>query len=164
MPSFDIVSRVDMQEIDNAVNNALKEIGTRYDFRGSDTEVTLDKKEKVIRAVTADTMKMEAIRDILISKAVKRQLDPRILDWGEVVPGGKSNVKREIKIREGIEKELAQKIVKKIKESKLKVQAAIQGDELRVTGKQIDDLQSVIQLLKADESIPVPLQYINMKS
>jgi uncharacterized protein YajQ (UPF0234 family) len=163
MPSVDIVSRVDLQEVDNTVNNAVKEITNRYDFRGSDTELTLDKKDKVIRVVTSDTMKMEAIREILLTKAVKRGIETKVFDFGEVLPGGKNNVKQEIKIREGLEKELAQKIVKQIKEMKLKVQAAIQGDELRVTGKQIDDLQSVMQMLKAKEDLPVPLQFVNMK-
>lgn len=163
MPSFDIVSRVDLQEVDNAVNNAVKEITNRYDFRGAETEITLDKKNKVIHMLTADTMKMDALRDVLITKAVKRNLDVKVFEWGDVEPGGRNNMKREVKIREGIEKELAQKIVKWIKESKLKVQAAIQGDELRVTGKQIDDLQAVMQLLKAREDLPIPLQYVNMK-
>ena len=163
MPSFDIVSRADMQEVDNTVNNTLKEITNRYDFRNSGTEITLDKKEKVIRVVTSDNMKIDAIREILLTKAVKRGLDTKAFSFGEIAPGGKSNVKQEIKVCEGIEKELAQKIVKMIKETKLKVQAAIQGDELRVTGKQIDDLQSIMQMVKGREEIPVPLQFVNIK-
>jgi len=162
MPSFDAVSQVDLQEVDNAVNNTKKELDNRYDFRGSKTVIEFNKKEKNIHISTEDTMKMQAITDILMGKAVKRNLDPRCLKFEDVQPGAVGTVKRDIKIREGIEKEMAQKIVKLIKETKLKVQPAIQDDQVRVTGKSIDDLQTVIQMLKAKE-LEIPLQFVNMK-
>ena len=163
MPSFDVVSRVDMQEVDNAINNAKKEIATRYDFRNSKTEINFDRKEKKINVVAEDKMKMDAIREILLSKAVKRGIDLKSFEFGEPVPAAHAALKREIKVKEGIEQELAKKLVRIIKDSKIKVQASIQGEEVRVSGKQIDDLQSVIALLKG-AGLEVPLQFVNMKS
>jgi uncharacterized protein YajQ (UPF0234 family) len=163
MPSFDVVSRVDMQEVDNAINNAKKEIATRYDFRNSKTEINFDRKEKKINVVAEDKMKMEAVREILLSKAVKRGIDLKSFEFGEPVPAAHAAFKREIKVKEGIEQDLAKKIVRIIKDSKLKVQASIQGEEVRVSGKQIDDLQSVMALLRGS-SLEVPLQFVNMKS
>lgn len=163
MPSFDVVSRVDMQEVDNAINNARKEIATRYDFRNSRTEINFDRKEKKINVVAEDKMKMDAIREILLSKAVKRGIDLKSFEFGEPVPAAHAALKREIKVKEGIEQDLAKKIVRIIKDSKIKVQASIQGEEVRVSGKQIDDLQSVIALLRGS-NLEVPLQYVNMKS
>lgn len=163
MPSFDIVSRVEMQEVDNAVNNTLRAISQRFDFRGSKTEINLDKKGKKIHLLTEDKMKMSAIREMLQQNAVKRKIDLKTLKFEEPQPAAGSNVKADITIREGIEQDDAKKIVKLIKDSKLKVQASIQGDEVRVTGKKIDDLQQVISMLNSAE-LDVPLQYVNMKS
>jgi uncharacterized protein YajQ (UPF0234 family) len=163
MPSFDIVSRVDMQEIDNAINNANKEVVTRYDFRGSKTTIELDKKEKKIHVVTDDSRKMEALREIIVSKAIKRGIDVKSLEFKDPTPTTHAALKRDIVIKEGIEQEIAKRVVKAIKESKIKVQASIQGDELRVTGKKIDDLQAVIALVRAGK-FELPLQFINMKS
>lgn len=163
MPSFDIVSQVDLQEVDNAVNNTKKELQNRYDFRGSKTELNFDKKEKIIHILTEDNMKMEAVKDILMGKAIKRSLDPKVFKFEDNKDAALGMVKRDIKIQEGIEKEIAQKIVKLIKGSKLKVQAAIQDDQVRVTGKQIDDLQEVITLVKG-AGLEIPTQYVNMKS
>ncbi len=163
MPSFDIVSQVDLQEADNAVNNTKKELESRYDFRGTKTEITFDKKEKVVHVLTADTMKMDAIKEIFIGKCIKRSVDPKCLKFEEIEAAALGQVRRDIKIREGIEKEQAQKIVKLIKEMKIKVQPAIQDDQVRVTGKQIDDLQAVIAMLRAAK-LDIPLQFINMKS
>ncbi|MBI3736020.1 YajQ family cyclic di-GMP-binding protein [Candidatus Sumerlaeota bacterium] len=162
MPSFDIVNQVDLQEADNAVNNTKKELESRWDFRNTKTEISFDRKEKVIKILTADTMKMDAIKDILIGKCVKRGVDPKCLQWGEVEAGAMGQVKREVKLREGIEKDVAREIVKLIKEQKLKVQPAIQEDQVRVSGKQIDDLQEVIKVLRG-ANIEVPLQFVNMK-
>ena len=163
MPSIDVVSKVDMQEVSNTINNLKKEIVNRYDFRGVNTEITLDPKEKTLNLVTADEMKMEAVREMLLEKAIKRKLDLRCFDFGDVLPTAHGAVKRVVKIKEGLEREVAQKIVKIIKESKIKVQASILGDEVRLTGKQIDDIRSVMALLNSSE-IEVPLQYVNPKS
>jgi uncharacterized protein YajQ (UPF0234 family) len=163
MPSFDIVSRVDLQEVDNAINNTRKEIATRYDFRNSKTEVTFDRKTKKIHVVTDDKMKMDALREMLLTKAVKRGIDIKSFKFEEPTPTAHGALKRDIELREGIEKELAQKIVKLIKDQKLKVQSSIQGEEVRVTGKQIDDLQAVMALVRG-ASLEVPVQFVNMKS
>lgn len=163
MPSFDIVSQIDLQEVDNAVNNAKKELQNRYDFRGSKTEINFDKKEKIIHLLTEDSMKMEAVREILLGKAVKRGLDTRALKFEDNKEAGLGMVKRDIKIQEGVDRDTAQKVVKLIKGSKLKVQAAIQEDQVRVSGKSIDDLQEVIKLVKA-ANYDLPFQFVNMKS
>ncbi|MCL4540090.1 MAG: YajQ family cyclic di-GMP-binding protein [Bacteroidetes bacterium] len=163
MPSFDIVNRVDLQEVDNAINNTKKEIATRYDFRGSVAEVNLDKKEKKIHVVAEHEMRMDAVMDMLMTHLIRRKVDPKVLKAKAVEPTSQGHVKREIGIQEGIETEIAKKIVKLIKDQKLKVQAAIQDEQVRVTGKKIDDLQEVIKMLK-DEDFGVPLQFVNMKS
>ena len=163
MPSFDIVNEIDMQEADNAVNNTLKEIARRYDFKGSQTEITLDKKGKTIHLVTGDDMKMTSLGDMLAENFSKRKISPRVLEFGPTDSTSHGNIKRDVKLLDGIEKEQAKKIVKIIKDKKLKVQPAIQGNQVRVTGKKIDDLQEVIQTLKGSD-LPIPLQYVNMKS
>ncbi len=163
MPSFDIVSKVDLQEMDNAINNVKKEIETRYDFRGVSTELDLNRKDKKISLVTGDEMKFKAIREMLLTHCIRRKVDPKVLEFGEPEPTSKGQVKAEVTIIEGISKDTAKKMVKMIKDSKLKVQASIQDEQVRVTGKKIDDLQSVISLMK-DADLDVPLQYVNMKS
>lgn len=163
MPSFDIVSRVEMQEIDNAVNNTVKAIQQRFDFRGSKTEVTLDKKEKKIRILTEDKMKMEAVKEMLQQNAVKRKIDLKTLKFEEPQPAAGSQLRREVVIKEGIDQDTAKKIVKLIKDAKMKVQASIQGDEVRVSGKKIDDLQQAIALVRG-AGLDLPLQFVNMKS
>jgi len=163
MPSFDIVSRVDFAEIDNAINNTKKAILNRFDFRGSAYELNFDKKEKKLHLQAEDSMKLEAIGEMFRSAAVKRGLEMKAFEWEESLPGPAGSSKRDVKIKQGLETDKAKEIVKRIKETKLKVQASIQGEEIRVTGKQIDDLQAVIHFLKGAE-IDVPLQYVNMKS
>lgn len=162
MPSFDIVSRIDLQEVDNAVNITKKAILSRYDFRGSKTEITLDKKEKTIRVTTEDDMKMRAVQESLIENLVKRKVDPKSLDSKPVQMAAHGMVQREIAIKEGIDSDTARQIVKLIKDQKLRVQAAIQENQVRVTGKKIDDLQSVIQLVRGAK-LEIPLQYVNMQ-
>lgn len=163
MPSFDIVSKVDVQELDNALNNVRKEIETRYDFRNINTELELNKKTMTINLVTGDDMKIKAVRDMLIAHCVRRKVDPKVLDFGKIEPTSGTQVKQAISIREGIDKDSAKKMVKLIKNMKLKkVQAAIQDDQVRVTGPKIDNLQEVIQLLNAEE-LDMPLQFVNMK-
>lgn len=162
MPSFDVVNKVDMQEILNAVNNAKKEIVQRYDFKGSNTTVDLDAKAKKITVTTEDEMKMEAVRDILLTHAVRRKVDTDCLDFGKVEPAGGKTLRRDVNIQEGIDQEIGKRIVKDVKATKMKVQVAIQGDELRVSGKKRDDLQGVIKLLKEND-YGVPLQFVNMR-
>ncbi|WP_045220975.1 YajQ family cyclic di-GMP-binding protein [Desulfonatronum thioautotrophicum] len=162
MPSFDIVSKVDLQEVDNAVNNVRKELDTRFDFRNVKTDLDLNRKEKVLHVVTGDEMKMRAIQDLLKMHFTRRKLDPRSLEFLELEATSQGRVKMDIRIKEGISKDTAQKIVKLIKSRKMKVQAAIQDEQVRVTGKQIDDLQAVINLLDQQE-FDVPLQHVNMK-
>jgi hypothetical protein len=163
MPSFDIVSRIDLQEVDNAVNITTKTILTRYDFRGSKTDIALDKKDKKIQVTTEDDMKLRAIQDTLIENLVKRKVDRRCLDPKTPEPAAHGMIKREIAIKEGVDSDNARNIVKMIKDKKLKVQAAIQDGQVRVTGKKIDDLQEVIQMLRG-ANLPIPLQFVNMQS
>jgi uncharacterized protein YajQ (UPF0234 family) len=162
MPSFDVVSRIELQEVDNAVNITKKAILSRYDFRGSKTEITLDKKEKKIRVTTEDEMKMRAVQETLIENLVKRKVDRKCLDPKQTQMAAQGMIQREIAIKEGVDSDTARNIVKMIKEKKLKVQAAIQENQVRVTGKQIDDLQTVMQTLRA-ANLPIPLQFINMQ-
>lgn len=162
MPSFDVVSRVDMQEMDNAVNMVKKEVVTRFDFRGSKTEIELVKKDGLLRILTEDDMKLRALRDMLITKAVKRGIDTKVFEFVDPERAGGDMLRQEVRIANGIEIETARKVVKLIKDAKLKVQASIQGDEVRVTGKKRDDLQEVIALLK-ESDLDIPLQYINMR-
>jgi uncharacterized protein YajQ (UPF0234 family) len=162
MPSFDIVSRIDMQEVDNAVNTTTKTILTRYDFRNSKTEISLDKKEKKIQVTTEDDMKLRAVQDTLIENLVKRKVDRRCLDPKGAEPTAQGMIRREIAIKDGVDSDNARSIVKLIKDKKLKVQAAMQDNQVRVTGKKIDDLQEVIQLLRG-ANLPIPLQFVNMQ-
>ncbi len=162
MPSFDVVSRVDMQEMDNAVNQVKKELITRFDFRGSKTQVDLDRKEGKLVLLSEDDMKLRAIKDMLISKVVKRSIEAQALVFGTPEKAGGDMLRQTVTITNGIDIETARKAVKLIKDSKLKVQASIQGDEVRVTGKSRDDLQEAIQALK-DSDLDVPLQYVNFR-
>ena len=163
MPSFDVVSEVDIQEVDNTVNNLKKELTTRYDFKNSDTEVELNRKDGLITVITNDDMKMRALREMLISNAVKRGIDTKALEFEEVEKAGGSKLKRIVRLKKGIDKDNAKTVTKLIKESGLKVQSSIMDDKVRVTGKKIDDLQAVIKLLKGAE-LDIALQYVNMKS
>ncbi|MBF0193861.1 MAG: YajQ family cyclic di-GMP-binding protein [Magnetococcales bacterium] len=160
MPSFDIVSEIDMQEADNAVNQAAKEIKTRYDFK--DSKSSIEREEDVITVISDDEYKMEQVMDVLKGKLVKRKIDPAVLDFSELEPASGALVRQKVTIRQGVDKELAKKIVKLIKNSKAKVQASIQGEQVRVTGKKRDDLQGVIALMK-ESKLEMPLQYINFR-
>lgn len=162
MPSLDIVSTVDMQMLDNAINNVKREVATRYDFRNVTTEISLDRKEKLIHLSTGDDMKMKALTESIIGQCTRLKLDPKILDVQKIEPATQGTVRREIKIKEGIARETAQKMVKFIKASGIKVQPAIQDDQIRVTGKQIDDLQELMTLLRSQD-YDIPLQFVNMK-
>jgi len=159
MPSFDIVSEVDTHELRNAVDQANREINTRFDLKGSSAKCELDQKQVKL---TADAeFQVNQLKDILIAKLIKRSIDPKCADIGEVQPYGKV-VHLMVGIREGLEQSLSKKIIKLIKAAKLKVQTSIQGEKLRVTGKKRDDLQQAIALIKA-ESLEWPLQYNNFR-
>lgn len=163
MPSFDITSKVDVQTLDNAINVAHKEISNRYDFKGSHVVLELDKKNLLLKTETDSDMKLKQLEDVLISKAMKQGLDVKAFDFSkEPVSSGKY-IRKEIPVCNGLDKDQAKKIVKLIKDSKLKVQAAIMDDIIRVTGKKIDDLQEVIQLCRSAD-IEIPLQFVNMKN
>ena len=162
MPSFDVVNKVNMQEVANAVNNANKEVAQRYDFRGSETTIELDSDGGQIVIRTEDEMKIEAVQDVIATQAVRRKLNSECLEFKEPQPAGGKTMRQEVLIHQGIDREIAQKIVKDVKGIKMKVQIAIQGDELRVTGKKRDDLKGVIAYLKS-EQYGIPLQFINMR-
>lgn len=161
MASFDIVSRVDMQEVDNAVNVTRKAILTRFDFRESKTEITLDKKEKTVRVVTEDEMKMRAIQDTLVEHVVRRKIDVKCLEPKEIQMASHGMIQREFAIKEGVDADTSRAIVKLIKGQKLKVQASIQENQVRVSGKKIDDLQAVIRMVR-EAKFQIPLQFVNM--
>ncbi len=163
MPSFDIVSKVDIQKLDNAINTAIKEIVNRYDFHGSKSEVELDKKLLVIKVLTEDAMRMDAIQGILISRVIKQGLEAACLDFGKEHSAAGSMIRKEVKIVNGIDKETAKKVVKAIKDSGLKVQASIMEDQVRVTGKKIDDLQNVMAIVR-NEGFEQPMQFENFRN
>ena len=159
MPSFDVVSEVDFHEVTNAVDQANRELQTRFDFRGVDAK--FERKEDVVRITAEADIQLDQMIDILRAKLVKRSIDPRVMDIGDQEHVGKL-LHKNIKIQEGIESLLAKKVVKMIKDKKMKVQAAIQGEKVRVTGKKRDDLQQVMSMLK-EEEIDTPLQYNNFR-
>ena len=160
MPSFDIVSEVNQVEVRNAVDQTNKEVSTRFDFKGSDARV--EHADKTLTLYADDDFKLKQVTDILTGKLTKRGVDVRALKHGTVEKISGNKVKQPVTIRVGIEQELSKKIVKLIKDSKMKVQVAIQGAELRVTGKKRDDLQAAIGLIR-ELKIEQPLQYVNFR-
>jgi len=163
MPSIDVVSRIDFPELDNAINNTLKAVAARFDFRNSPVEITVDRKEKKIKMSAVDDGKMAGLKDMFVNAAVKRGLEMKSFEFGEIEQARHGESKREVKLKEGLTSELAKQITKMVKESKIKVQASIQGEEVRLTGKQIDDLRTVMAMLDK-AGLEQPLQYVNMKS
>lgn len=159
MPSFDIVSEIDMHELANAVDQASREVGTRFDFKGSDA--SYERAENVVTQRGSSDFQLQQMRDILYGKLVRRSIDIKCAEVGDSEQSGKG-VKQTVTLRQGIDAELARKLVKMIKEAKLKVQASIQGDQVRVTGKKRDDLQNVIAMLRKAE-LPMPLQFNNFR-
>jgi cyclic-di-GMP-binding protein len=160
MPSFDIVSEVNKVEVHNAVDQANKEVGTRFDFKGSDARI--EPKENVLTLYADDDFKLSQVTDILTAKLTKRGVDIRALKYGEVEKVSGNKVKQLITVREGVEQELAKKIVRVIKDSKMKVQASIQGEAVRVSGTKRDELQNAIALVKKSIT-DFPLQYQNFR-
>ncbi len=160
MPSFDVVSRLDHQEIDNAIGNATREITTRYDFKGSNTSI--EKKENSIVVLTDDEMKAGQVNDMLVTHFVRRKVDPLCLKKKELEKAGGNKIKQIYDLIEGIDQSICKKLIADVKSSKIKVQVKINGNELRVDGKKKDDLQSVMQLIESS-NIGIPIQFINFR-
>ncbi|MFN5184071.1 MAG: YajQ family cyclic di-GMP-binding protein [Bacteroidota bacterium] len=163
MPSFDIVNKIDLQLMDNAINVTKKEILNRFDFRGSESEIELNKKDKVINILTEDDMRLKSIIDVLRMRMIKQQLDPKVLDEGKQHYASGNKVRKDIKIKEGIDSDASKKILKDIKDSKIKVTAQRMDDVIRVQSKKIDDLQKIMTLCRNGD-YGIPLQFQNMKS
>lgn len=160
MPSFDIVSKTNMAEVDNALAGVTREIAQRFDFKGS--KCTIERSDETITIVADDEMKLKQMHELLRVYFTRRQVDPKALDLKPVEKAAGNMVRQLVVVKQGIDKDLAKNLVKAVKDAKLKVQVAIQGDELRVTGKKRDDLQEAIALIK---KLPVeqPLQYVNLR-
>ena len=162
MPTFDIVCRYEIHEIENSVNMVKRDILNRYDFKGSSTSIILDKKNATINIESNSELQLESVRDMLEKRAVGRKVSLQTFQIHDVEKGSGMIVRQNIELQAGISMDDAKKINKLIKNSKIKVQSQIQGEQLRVTGKKIDDLQAVIKLLK-EENLGIPLQFVNMK-
>jgi len=160
MPSFDVVSKTEMAEVDNAVAGVMREIGTRFDFKGSKSTVTRD--GDVITLLADDEPKLRQLQELLTVYITRRQLDPKALEFKTAERASGDMQRQPVDIKQGIDKDLAKKLVKVIKDSKIKVQASIQGDELRITGKKRDDLQDCIALLRKTDT-DRPIQYVNFR-
>jgi len=160
--SFDIVCKIDMQEVDNAVNQALKEVSQRYDFKGSKSSIELDKGAGKLTLASDDDFKLKALDDILKTKLHKRGISLKALDYGKAEQASGGTVRQEVRLQQGIPQEKAKEMVKIIKATKIKVNAAIQGDQLRVSGKSRDDLQAVIAKLK-EEDLGIEMQFVNYR-
>jgi hypothetical protein len=160
--SFDIVSNVDLQEVDNAVNITTKEISQRFDFKGSKSKLTFDRKEKSITIIADDTYKLKSVIDILQSKIFKRGISQKALQYEKIESAFDGTVRQVVKIQQGIPTEKAKEIVKLIKQTKLKVQAQIQEDQVRVSAKKIDDLQEIQKMLKEKE-FDFAMQFVNYR-
>lgn len=161
MPSFDIVSKTDMAEVDNAIAGIEREIGTRFDFKGA--KCSLERKEQIITILADDNSKLSQMHDFLKVYFTRRKVDPKALDFSKTPEKASGNALRhEVTVKEGIAQDVAKTLIKAIKDSKIKVQASIQGDELRITGKKRDELQEVIALIRQQE-VDQPLQFINFR-
>ena len=160
MPSFDVVSRTDMAEVDNAVQGAAREIATRYDFKGSNC--AYERKDETVTLKADDDYKLKQMQELLRGHMARRKVEVGALEFGKPETASGNTLRQVVTVKQGIERDLAQQIVKAIKGEKLKVQAAIQGEELRVSGKKRDDLQKVIDLIKGLK-IAQPLQYVNFR-
>jgi len=160
MPSFDIVSRTDLQEVDNALQGAMREISTRYDFKGSNCSIERSNETLTIKA--DDDLKLKQVQEVLRGYLARRKVEAGAFDFAKPEKASGNALRQTVTIKQGVERELAQQVVKAVKAAKLKVQVAIQGDELRVSGKKRDDLQGAIALIK-DLKITQPLQYVNFR-
>jgi hypothetical protein len=160
VPSFDIVSKLDLAEVDNAVAGIVREIGTRFDFKGS--KCTVERAESALTLVADDDLKLKQMHELLKVHMTRRKVDPGALDFKPPEKASGNTLRQTIALRQGIDKDLAKQLVRELKDSKLKVQVAIQGDELRVTGKKRDDLQAAIAFIRGLK-IEQPLQYVNFR-
>ena len=160
MPSFDIVSRTNLAEVDNALQGAMREIGTRYDFKGS--KCSVERNESVLTLRADDDFMLKQVQQLMKGHMGKRKVNIAAFDFAKPEDASGNTLRQAVAIKQGIDRDLAQQIVKAVKAAKLKVQTAIQGNELRVSGKKRDDLQSAIQLVK-DLKIKQPLQYVNFR-
>ena len=160
MPSFDVVSRTDMEEVDNAIQGAMREIGTRYDFKGSKSSIV--RTESVLTLMAEDEMKLKQVQELLRGHLARRKVEAGAFEFAEAEKATGNMLRQTVAIKQGVDRELAQRLVKEVKGSKLKVQVAIQGDELRVSGKKRDDLQAAIALFR-QMKITQPLQYVNFR-
>ena len=160
MPSFDVVSRLDFQEIDNAISNSLREISTRYDFKGSNT--TIERSEKILTVVTDDDLKLRQVHDLIITHLVRRKVDTLCLKGTSKEKASGNKIRQVYNLIEGIEQPITKKITGDIKNLKLKVQIKINGNELRIEGKKKDDLQTIIQMIK-DAKLDIPIQFVNYR-
>jgi hypothetical protein len=161
--TFDVVSKVDLAEVKNAVNQALKEVRQRYDFKGTNSDIILDEKEKKILLATASEFTLRSLNDVLQQKLIRRGVSLKALSYGKVEPAAKDTVRQTVTLQQGIPIEKAREIVKFIKETKLKVQSSINGDFVRVAGKDRDTLQEVIRLLK-ERDFGIDMQFTNYRS
>ncbi|HXH65387.1 MAG TPA: YajQ family cyclic di-GMP-binding protein [Mariprofundaceae bacterium] len=160
MPSFDVVSETDMQEVDNAINQVKKEIMTRYDFKGS--RASIERNDAVITVIADDQYKLGAIHELLKARVVRRGLDPKCLDFATAERASGDTLRQTITVKQGVDKELGKQITREIKDSKLKVQSSIQGEMVRITGKSRDDLQAAMALIRGIEA-DRPLSFTNLR-
>jgi uncharacterized protein YajQ (UPF0234 family) len=160
MPSFDVVSKLDMQEIDNSISNSMKEITQRYDFKGSNSKI--ERSDKIITLTTEDELKAKQVLDILNGHIIKRNVDTRSIKLKNSESASGNTIRQTFNLIEGVDQDISKKIISTIKSSKMKVQVKIQGNELRVSGAKRDNLQDAIQIIK-DLDLPVPLQYVNFR-
>lgn len=163
MPSFDVVSELDMMEVENAVNQTVKEIATRFDFRGGKSELSLEKEEKKVKILADDELKLRSIHQIFESKMAKRGIDLKSVKYGKEEAATGNMIRQYLELKSGLGKEEAKEVTKLIKDAKLKVQSQVQDEQVRVTSKSIDELQAVIKLLKG-ASLKFPVQFVNMRS
>ena len=160
MPSFDVVSKLDMQEIDNSISNSMKEITQRYDFKGSNSKI--ERSDKIITLTTEDELKAKQVLDILNGHIIKRNVDTRSIKLKNSESASGNTIRQTFDLIEGVDQDISKKIISTIKSSKMKVQVKIQGNELRVSGAKRDNLQDAIQIIK-DLDLPVPLQFVNFR-
>jgi cyclic-di-GMP-binding protein len=160
MPSFDIVSKTELSEVGNAIDGVTRELTTRFDFKGSNSQI--ERQEGTLTLTAEDGTKLRQMQELVKAYFVRRKLDPRCIEWKDEEKAAGNTLRQIAIVKQGIDREVAKEIVKAIKDAKLKVQAAMQGDELRVTGKKRDDLQTAIALVKTLK-IEIPLQYVNFR-
>ena len=161
--SFDIVSEVDWQEVANAVDQAQREVGTRYDFKGTAAGIEFDKKEHTLTLTAEEKTQLEAVRRVLVEKFIKRGVEPKSMDPQEPEPATGGTLRQDVKFKDGIDRDTAKKITKSIKDTKIKVNASVQGEVVRVAGQKKDALQEVIQHLKTNPPTETPLQFTNYR-